>query len=375
MKSESTATITSPGTEAYEALAVEVRALGRKHRLPEAFVAKTLDQLRDAVAMPPRLAAALIEQILAKVRTQVLAARKRRPASRGKYRTLERKRILAVIGVTPGSTTSEIARQTPTLNPDDPTQPASVSRQITHRSLKALQAEGLVSRHAKKDSRERGWYVTKAGTDLLDELPEVKTRKAQGYREILVLIEQRMKLRKELLDEEGWDWTYEMVRLVLPYHAASYIRRQMAEVKRLEKRDLVWSPIGVLWFRLGTEPMAMKKARIEAARLFTDPAARIAYVDAKREEAKRQVFEKRKQGIARLHLPPGLAQAYLEATKNEPFYIAVHLAFALRKMAKEGLTVTLGDLNGVLHQIRKEVQKRRRLPLDEDGEPRGPSPP
>ena len=57
----------------------------------------------------------------------------------------------------------------------------------------------------------------------------------------------------------------------------------------------------------------------------------------------------------------------------------MHLAFSLRKMAKKGLTVTLGDLNGILHQIRKEVQKRRRLPLDEDGEPAprgsGPSPP
>lgn len=380
MKSESTATITGPGTEAYEALAVKVRALARKRRLPSAFVKKTLDQLRDALAMKPRLAQVLVEKILAEVNARVVEKEKRRRGARGKYRTLERQQILAILGKTPGMTTSEVAREVAyggSAAGADPTEEPKVSRQITHRSLNALRALDLVARHEKKDSGgavvKRGWYVTKAGVDLLNEIPEVKRKLAQGYPEILALIEARMKLRDELLAEKPYNWSYDQVRDVLPFHAVSYIRRQMAEVRRLEKRGFIWSPSGVLWFRLGTEPRAMKNARIFAATL--PPEAREAYVEAMREQAKRAVFEKRKQGIARLHIPAGLMQAYLEATKNEPFYIAVHLAFSLRKMVKKGLTVTLGDLNGVLHQIRKEVQKRRRLPLDEDGEPRGPSPP
>lgn len=370
MKSESTATIVAPGGAAFADLAKEVRALAGKHRLPAAFVDKTLDQLRDAVAMPPRLAGALVEKILAEVRTRVREAGKRRKP-RGRYRTLERQRILAILARKPGMTTSEVAREA-AWDPD-PTEEPKVSRQITHRSLAALQTLGLVGRHAKEQDRRRGWYVTKAGADLLNSAPEVKRGKAHGYGEVLALIEARMKLRHELLDEEEWDWSHDQVRDVLPFHAVSYIRRQMAEMKRLEKRGMIWSPSGVLWFRLGTEPRAMRQARIFAATL--PPGAREAYVEAAREKAKREVFERRKQGIARLHIPVELQQAFFAATKHEPFYIAACLAFSLRKMVKKGLTVTTGDLNGILHQIRKEVQKRRRLPLDEDGEPRGPSPP
>lgn len=377
MKFESTATIAGPGTE-LATIEAEVRAVARKRRLPRAFVDKTVDQLRDAVAMPPRLAQVLVGKILAEVNARVVEREKRGREARGKYRTLERKRLLAILGKTPGMTTSQVARAT--AYSKDPVEVPKVSRQGTHRSLHALLAEGLVGRREKKDDPRRGWFITKKGIDLLDELPEVKRKLAKGFDEVLALIEARLKLRDELLAENGsYDWSYDQVRDVLPFHAVSYIRRQMAEVRRIEKRGFIWSPSGVLWFRLGTEPRAMKNARIAAVKMFADPKLRIAYVEQAREEAKRLVFEKRKQGIARLHLPPGLAQAYLEATKGEPFYIAVHLAFSLRKMAKKGLTVTLGDLNGILHQIRKEVQKRRRLPLDEDGEPAprgsGPSPP
>lgn len=376
MKSESTATIAGRGTEAFAAIATEVRAIAREHRLPKAFLEKTLDQLRDAVAMPPKLAAALVEKILAGLRTRVHETRKKRRTPRGKYRTLDRQLILAILGKTPGMTTSQVAREVAySGSAPDPTKESKVSRQITHRSLHALLAEGLVGRRAKKDDPRRGWFITKKGGDLLDQIPEVKRKLAKGFDEVLALIEARLKLRDELLAENSYNWSYDQVRDVLPFHAVSYIRRQMAEVRRLERDGFIWSPSGVLWFRLGTEPRAMKNARIAAVKLSADPKVREKFVEAARENARREVFEKRKQGIARLHIPRELMQAYLAAVKNEPFYIAVHLAFSLRKMAKKGLTVTLGDLNGVLHQIRKEVQKRRRLPLDEDGEPRGPSPP
>jgi len=344
----------SSGSEDLSTLADEVLAAAKKLRLPRELLEEAREDLSKAFTVEPPLARALVKKVLDEIEVEIRKKLRRGRKVRDPYLTHPRKRLLVLVAKEPGRT-CDLAKR------------AGVSWVTAHRRLRGLAKRKLIERRGDGVAEPKVWYVTHAGTKVFDEIPEVRHKMIEGFDRILGILDERRQVRDEL---RAFGWRYDQCRDVLPYYTVDHLKREILEARQAHGAWDVKDPGRFLWDRLGAEPMAKRRARIEAAVLFTDPKTRIAYVEAAMEKAKLDRFERRKQGLARKIVPQGAGAAYLDATKDEPFYLSLWLAFSLRSRGRKGHQVTAGDVHGILAWIHKQDAKRRRPAVQETGESR-----
>lgn len=341
--------------EDLSALADQALGEAKKMRLPRGLLEKAREDLSRAFTVEAPLSQALVKRVLDGIEVEVRQKLLRRRKARAAYLTPKRKRILALVGKEPGRT-CDIARR------------AGISWEQAHRRLRGLARRGFIARPTEGGgAAAKVWHVTHAGVKVFDEVPEVEHKMIAGFDAILGILDERQQVRDEL---RALGMRYDQLRDVLPFYTVDHLRRELAEVRQEHGPWHIEDPGKLLWDRLGQEGTAKRRARIEAARLFTDPKSRAEYVEAAVEKAKLDRFERRRQGLARKIVPQGAGEAYLAATKDEPFYLSLWLAFSLRSRGRKGHQVTAGDVNVILAWIHKKDATRRRPPVQTTGESR-----
>lgn len=348
------------GGEDLSTLADEVLAAAKKMRLPQGLLEKAREDLSKAFTVEPPLARAFVRKVLDEIEVEVRKKLRRRRKARDPYLTQARWRLLVLVAKEPGRTIDLATR-------------AGTSWGVTHRRLRGLAKRKLVERRdgsavsGKGGAAAKVWYVTHAGTKAFDEIPEVRHKMIEGFDRILGMLDERRQIRDEL---RAFGWSYDKCRDVLPYYTVDALKREILEARQEHGPWDVRDPGTFLWSRLGDEGVARRRARIEAAAMFSDPKTRASYVEAAIERAKLDRFERRRQGLARKIVPQGAGAAYLDATKDEPFYMSLWLAFSLRSRGRKGHQVTAGDVHGILAFLRKQDAKRRRPPVQVTSESR-----